>query len=173
MKDKAYPNDGPDKAAAKAHKDSSKGSKNKKETDEKLLPVYPTYKYSRPFLHEAVILGGLPYFISYAPIFDKILPFKDIKEPPSRTLRPPNREEYPYTPYEFANAEELEEYLKRAKVETIDSLYQKAKSIVKIYNDQDEYKLILLATDLVWSYFQDNVSLVLQTCNGVLCPVCQ
>jgi hypothetical protein len=54
-------------------------------------------------------------------------------------LRPPNREEYPYTPYEFTN-KELDEYLSRAKNETIDSLYQKAKSIVKKYNDQDAYK---------------------------------
>jgi hypothetical protein len=158
-RDDTYVNDGPEKAAKKSAKDfRDKERKNKKNDDkdkDKLLPIFPTYKYSRPFLHEAIILGGMPRFISYAPKFDKILPFENIQEPPSRTLRPPNREEYPYIPYEFRDEQELEEYLKLAKAETIDSLYQKAKSIIKKYNDQDEYKLILLATDLVWSYFQD------------------
>jgi hypothetical protein len=148
---KVYPNDPPDKARKKAHKDS--GIKEKKE--DKTLSEYPTYKYSRPFLHEAAILGGLPTFISYGPDFDQILPLEKIHEAPSRILRPPNREEYPYTPYEFADTNELEEYLKRAKAESIDSLYQKAKAIIKKYNDQDDYKPNILATDLVWSYFQD------------------
>jgi hypothetical protein len=94
---RVYPNDSPDKAAKKAHKDS--GIKERK--DDKPLPIYPTYKYSRPFLYEAAIIDGIPYFISYGPTFDKILQFEDIKEPPSRTLRPPNRDEYPYGPYEF------------------------------------------------------------------------
>jgi hypothetical protein len=50
---------------------------------------------------------------------------------------------------------EVQSYLERAKKESIDSLYLKAKSIVNKYNDQDEHKLILLAADVVWSYFQD------------------
>jgi hypothetical protein len=40
----------------------------------------------------------------------------------------------------------------------MDSLYQKAKSIVQKYNDQDEHKLTLLTADIVWSYFQDKFS---------------
>ena len=40
-------------------------------------------------------------------------------------------------------------------LETIDSLYKKAKSIVRKYNDQDNPKLNLLAIDIFWSYFQD------------------
>jgi hypothetical protein len=153
MRENYYPNDDADAAAKKIANPNRK--KKGKKYDEKQLPVFPTYKYSRPFLHEAVILGGLSYFISYVPRFDKIIPFETIDEPPSRTLRPPDREEYPYIPYEFADSQELLDYLRRAKAETIDSLYQKAKPIVKKYNDQDEPKLILLATDLVWSYFQD------------------
>jgi hypothetical protein len=148
---KVSPNDSPKKAARKIAEDFRNREKKNKE---KSLSEYPTYKYSRPFLHEAIILGGIPRLISYAPKFDRILPFENIQEP-SRILRPPNREEYPYLPYEFKDEQELEECLKRAKSETIDSLYQKAKSIIKKYNDQDEHKLILLAIDLFWSYFQD------------------
>jgi hypothetical protein len=45
-----------------------------------------------------------------------------------------------------------------AKIESRDSLYQKSKPIVKKYNDQDDYKLVLIAADIVWSYFQDKFS---------------
>jgi hypothetical protein len=142
-----HPNDNPKKAAKK----NAKGVVVK---DEKQLPTFPTFKYSRPFLYEAIILGDIPSFIAYGSKFDKIMPFADIKEP-SRILRPPNREEYPYLPYEFADEEELAEYLRRAKLETKDSLYEKGKSIVRKYNDQDTPKLNLLAIDIFWSYFQD------------------
>jgi hypothetical protein len=37
-----------------------------------------------------------------------------------------------------------------AKIESRDSLYQKSKPIVKKYNDQDDYKLVLIAADIVW-----------------------
>ena len=37
----------------------------------------------------------------------------------------------------------------------MDTLYRKALGIVKLFNDQDEYKQNVIAIDLVWSYFQD------------------
>jgi hypothetical protein len=121
---------------------------------EKPLPVFPTYKYSKPGLHEAIIVNGLPFFLKYDSESGKLVTVEKIEES-SRVLRPPNREEYPYTPYEFTRTDELNEYFERAKRETMDSLYQKAKFIVKKYNDQDDHKLNLLAIDTVWSYFQD------------------
>jgi hypothetical protein len=158
-------NDDPDSAAKKivgepkglqtSQKRRNKDKEKEKERgNKKPLPVLPTYKYSRPFLHEAIILGGVPRFISYAPKFDMIISFEDIKDP-SRILRPPNREEYPYLPYEFADEQELAEYLRCAKLETKDSLLGKAKSIARKYNDQDNPILNLLAIDIFWSYFQD------------------
>jgi hypothetical protein len=152
---KVYPNDEPEEAAKKSAKAFKDKEKEKKSKDDKPLPEYPVYKYSRPFLHEAIILGGIPAFISYGPKFDKILQFENIIEPSSRILRPPNREDYPYTPYEFKDELELEEYLRRAKSETIDTLYQRAKAIVRKYTDQDDHKVNLLAIDILWSYFQD------------------
>jgi hypothetical protein len=130
-------------------------NKNKhKDKEEKSLPEFPTYKYSKLGLHESVIIGGLPFFIKYDVESDEILVVENIKEN-SRVLRPPNYEEYPYRPYEFVDAAELSEYVKRAKNESIDSLYQKALDIVKLFNDQDNYKQNIIAIDIVWSYFQD------------------
>ena len=47
---------------------------------------------------------------------------------------------------------------KVAKQESFDSLYNRAKYFVQEYNDQDPHKQILLACDIVWSYFQDKFS---------------
>jgi hypothetical protein len=136
------------------------GPKNEKNKDkdkvreEKPLPVFPTYKYSKRFLHESVIVGGLPFFIKYDFESCELVSVERIEEN-SRVLCPPNYEEYPYRPYEFVDAAELSEYVKRAKRETIDSLYRKALDIVRLFNDQDDYKQKIIAIDLVWSYFQD------------------
>jgi len=119
--------------------------------------VYCTFKYSKDkkdVLHESVIIAGLPYFIKYEKESDKLLDVKEIEEP-NRILRPENIEECPFRPYEFFNKEELDYYLKRAKEESIYSLYRRWKAIVTKYNDQDVCKLNLVVIDIVWSYFQD------------------
>ena len=114
-----------------------------------------TYKFSsrgKNQLHESIVLSGLPVFLTYNN--GEIISVDQIDES-ARIIKPPNPEEYPYEPYEFANIEEVTSYKKMAGNESIDSLYEKAKSIVQNYNDQDNHKLILLAGDTVWSYFQD------------------
>lgn len=115
---------------------------------------YAAYKYSnkgRGRLYEAVILAGQPVFLTYD---NEIKSLKQIEDP-WRILRSPTVEEYPYEPYEFFDLHEIESYSKRVKGESIDSLFAKARNIWRNYNDQDEYKLTLLAADTVWSYFQD------------------
>jgi hypothetical protein len=140
---------------------SKRQDKDKNEVDSR--KKYSTYKYSskgRDDLHEAVILSGLPVFLKSNN--SKIGTTGQIEEL-GRIIRPPNIEEYPYEPYEFANIGEVEFYIERTKSESanvkmIDSLFQMAKSIVGKYNDQDDHVIVLLAADLVWSYFQDRFS---------------
>jgi hypothetical protein len=55
----------------------------------------------------------------------------------------------------FATAEELEEYLKRARNETFDTLFSKIKSVYKIYVNTEEHYITILAADTIYSYFQD------------------
>jgi hypothetical protein len=131
-----------------------------KDKQQKHKRRHATYKYSAKGannLYEAIILAGQPAFIIYDKDNLKIEAFQNVEEA-TRILKPPNSEEYPYDPYEFANVDELKSYMERAANESIDSLYQKAKSIVRKYNDQDEHKLTLLAADIIWSYFQDKFS---------------
>ena len=101
-----------------------------------------------------MILGGVPVFLRYDKENNKIVPYQSIEEE-TRILRPPNLEEYPYSPYEFDSVEELDEYLEYARKQSIDSLYDRTLNFIRLYNDQDKHKQILLAVDVVLSYFQD------------------
>jgi hypothetical protein len=176
-----FPNDDPDEAARKYHekewlnkgfipppppgennngngiRKKDRDNKNKSTAEEKKRLVVPTYKYSKigkGDLYESVILGGIPTFLRYDEENNRIVPYQSVEEE-TRILRPPSLEEYPYTPYQFESLEELEEIIGDAKKQTIDSLYDRALNFIKLYNDQDEHKQILLAADVVLSYSQD------------------
>jgi hypothetical protein len=139
------------------HNSHNKGNKGKKDKSQQ-KPKCTIYKYSKKGkgpLYEATISKGTPTFIQYRN--NEIRVLESIEES-NRILRPPDSEEYPYEPYEFADIHELEAYVERARGECIASLYEKARSIVSKYNDQDPHKRILITTDVVWSYFQDKFS---------------
>src|SRR5687768_14855633 len=70
---------------------------------------FVTYKYSeigKGELHEAIISNGLPFFLKYNHDSKKFELIAEIEEN-NRILKPPEREEYPYTPYEFSSLEEI------------------------------------------------------------------
>ena len=69
--------------------------------------------------------------------------------------RPPYSEQYPYEPYEFANMDEITRYLEQAKSLSFDFLYTRVKEFVSEYNEQDDSRLTLIASDIMFSYFQD------------------
>lgn len=118
----------------------------------------PVYKYSnrlRGDINESIILSGMPVFVNY--VNDKIGIVNLIPEK-SRTLRPVAEEEYPYEPYRFKDAAEIKDYIERALNETPDSLFTRIGSTVSYYNDQQQYKLNIVAADIYWSYFQDRFS---------------
>lgn len=116
-----------------------------------------TFKFSdngKRMLVEAVILEDTSMFIGYSNQKNKIRPFAQIPLA-DRALVPPTRKEYPYEPYEFESLDELNSYVDIAKNQTIDTLYEEIKSIVKLFNNQEDNKLNLIAADILWSYFQD------------------
>jgi hypothetical protein len=86
----------------------------------------------------------------------------------TRILIPPSKDLCSYIPYEYENCKinDLKSkslnnyYLPLAKNETIDTLYQKIKSIVRKYNDVDERTISLLSANILGSYFQDRFSTV-------------
>lgn len=120
------------------------------------------YKYSQKgqgCLHEAIILLGRPCFITWNLDYGlaknenkKIVP---LIEESTRIIRPPSLEEYPYTPYEFADEAELNDYFRRANTITLDELYQMAKGIFQKYVKQDNNIIVILTADSILTYFQD------------------
>jgi len=133
-------------------------TKSSKEPKEEIV-----HKYSikgKGQLREAVIIEGKPYFLKYSETKDSLRVDYFIDEE-TRRLRPPHIEENPYEPYEFNNAKSLNDYyLPLAKKVTIDSLYQKIKSMVRLFNDIDDFTLNLFSINAIGSYFQDRLSTV-------------
>lgn len=131
-------------------------AKNKDSLEIILKKQVAAYKYSnwgRSVLHEAIILAGQPLFVSWYTRAGYNLQLTI--EEPTRTIRPPRPEEYPYTAYEFEDEEELRNYFRRGNSISINELYQLAKSFFNMYVDQDENIITLLSADSLFTYFQD------------------
>jgi hypothetical protein len=136
----------------KDRKKSSRGEKNK---GTQAQQQYTTYKYSnrgKGSLHESIILAGLPVFLKYEN--GEVKTVEHVEEP-TRIIKSPHSEHYPYEPYEFESMNEVLNYVERARKESIDSLYLQAKQIAADYNDQKKDKVNLLAIEIISSYFQD------------------
>ncbi|HSF51355.1 MAG TPA: hypothetical protein VLA74_11390, partial [Nitrososphaeraceae archaeon] len=146
------------KKGIKGHKkENNEAKKEKKEI--------VTFKYSqmgRGDLHEAILsAGSLPFFTKYNHEKKEFELVENIEEN-SRILRPPEREEYPYTPYEFSGLEEIKHYkdfIINNNID-IDYLFQTCKSIISKFNNQDNYKVTLIAADGILSYSQDRFSTI-------------
>ena len=105
-------------------------------------------------LNEAIILDGIPSFVSYDNEKDKIS-VKPYIEEHARIIIPPS-ENSPFIPYEFANEGELNDYFRRAKdIKSFAELYNASKHFWKLYVDHDDKILTILATDTILTYFQD------------------
>lgn len=68
-------------------------------------------------------------------------------------------------PYTYSNLNEINSiYKTRATTATYDMLYKQALEFTKLFNTQDTHRQVLIAADIVWSYFQDKFA----TCH---CPI--
>lgn len=105
-------------------------------------------------LYESVLIGGQPCFVTYNNTTSKVEVYPGITEK-FRILYPAEPSDYSYPPYEFESKAGLERVYSSAKKENLDTLLSKSESIVSKYNDQDGHKLTSIASDVVWSYFQD------------------
>jgi hypothetical protein len=131
------------------HDSNSENDKPKHE-----IPIYKYSQNGKGELHEAVIVNGLPFFVKYDHTTNTFELIEKIEEN-SRILRPPQREEYPYIPYEFESNEDLAFFMQKASQITLDELYKINKNIFLIFVDQDKHIITLLTADSIWTYFQD------------------
>jgi hypothetical protein len=139
-------------------KGNGNGNGKHKQEQQKEKPLeHSVFKYSSRFrgpLHESIMLGSGPFFLTYSGANGHLGLVRQIEEN-NRILVPPSIEEHPYEPIEFSSKREIKDYEEMALNETIDSLYQKLKSVVKLYIDQDAEIVILITADIIWTHFQD------------------
>jgi hypothetical protein len=136
---------------------SGNGKARKQDQKQQEKIQIPIFKYTARFkqpIHEAILLGNEAFFLTWNQQKQVIECIYHIEEN-KRILRPPDEGEYPYEPIEFESLEEIREYAELARHETIDSLYQKVKSTVTLYVDQEVDIIILISSDIIWTYFQD------------------
>jgi hypothetical protein len=88
------------------------------------------YKYSSKgtgILRESVTIMGIPYYIKKSlneRLGYDVITIEPKIEEKTKIFRPPFDEECPFIPYDFKTAEEPNQYLQRAKKETVDSIYR-------------------------------------------------
>jgi hypothetical protein len=135
------------------------------------------YKYSkldnkkkRKVLHEAAILTSTnnnyedgrsltrqPAFLYYDKEQDKIKAIPAIVES-NRILKPAEEDEYQYIPYTYDmdvdEANLIKDQIKNEKI-TIELFYKEALEFVKLFTVQDKEKQVIIAANVVGSYFQD------------------
>ena len=131
--------------------DDNKDKQNKKRK-------YMFYKYSKGIaaLAEAVLIKDTPVFLQIENGEPKL---KEIIETDSQIITPPDKSSYLSKEYVFSSREEIEQYIKRAEKESLDSLFEKTKNIWKKYFDIDDKTLTLCSADTLFTYFQDKMGM--------------
>ena len=142
-----------------ASKKDRKGKDKDSDEESVIKKEVLAYKYSAKgtsSLYEAIVMQakGEPCFVTFNLVKKEPRITPNIEES-TRIIRPPNAEEYPYTPYEFVDEEELRDYFAKANNITIDELYKTAKNTAQKYVDQDKNIIIILAADSIFTWFQD------------------
>jgi hypothetical protein len=110
-------------------------------------------------LHESVVFAnsGQSAFV-YLDSDGKLQIVSQIERPDKILYPADNLDSRNPLPYIFASVKELEMYIELAKRETLDSLYQFVKTNLRRYVNVDEHYLVVIASDIIVSYFQDRFS---------------
>jgi hypothetical protein len=132
---------------------NGKAAKEKKPIKRKISVKKYTAKGTKP-LHECVVTGQDPKFVyldkNRKPQFiDSIERTNDILIP-ADTFDTQNP-----IPFIFESKEKFEEYLERAKKETLDSLFCRVETINRKYVDVEDHYHVLIAADIIWTWLQD------------------
>lgn len=112
------------------------------------------------YFAEAVLIDGVPKFLLANDGTGRISVVDSLPlEKEGKIAKPFGREAYINKPYSFSSKFEVEEYIKRARNETLDSIYRKIKSIWKKYIDADDFHISICAADTIFTFFQDKAGM--------------
>ena len=139
-------------------------SKKKSKPEIRKIPIYKYSGNGRLPLYESVIIGLTPKFVTMQK--DKLtgedftlLDYVDTKVKVERLIPKGNIDTQSPLSYTFLNSEELSYYLKLARTETLDTLMLKVDRELRKYVNAEEHYYVIMAADLIWSYFQDRFPL--------------
>jgi hypothetical protein len=128
--------------------------KQKQQDKGKKIPVKKYSRNGRGRLYESVIIGQVSKFIyldeDKRPQFIDDIPRVNDTLIPGDTIDTQNP-----IPIIFESKEELEECLKMASKESLDSLFSKVESINKKYVDVEDHYHVLVAANIIWTWLQD------------------
>src|SRR6188472_1528726 len=141
-------------------KGHGKGRNRAQNQEEINVEEHTVFKYSKDIsLAEEITLGDLGRNVFLQIIEDKhrISNSIDLSQEKHIVIKPHNQgTASPALPYSFKDVAEIECFIEQAQKETVDSLFAKQKSVWKqIVVSSDDGLITLLASDSVYSYFQD------------------
>jgi hypothetical protein len=144
-------------------KTNSDGDNNGKNKDRK-HPRYLQKCTEADLIAEAVIIGCIPYFaisrkISHTKKSCEVTLESSIPIDDTNKYRPFESSAYLSEPYRFESRQDFDLTVKRARGETLDSLYEKVKRIWLIYVDSDDFHISICAADTIFTYYQDKMGL--------------
>ena len=139
------------------HDGNGNGNGEAKQQDkEKAKKIIPIKKYSANGTippHESIIIDKVPKFVYFVngkvQLVDSITRNNDILVP-SDTIDTRNP-----IPFIFESKQELDQYIEKAKNETLDSLFLKVESINRKYVDIEPHYHTLITSDIIWTWLQD------------------
>lgn len=122
------------------------------EEDEPRQNKYYVQKYTNGIPPaESILIGDTkPMFLQI--IDGKAVLSKKIPLPGNITLCPLDKVSYLSKEYSFLSPEEIDAYVAEAEKETLDSLYDRVKSIWQKYVDADDYHIVICAADTMFSF---------------------
>ncbi len=134
---------------------NKKDEKVKKTETDKVEVVF--YKYSEGIsLAESVLINNVPMILQ---IENGISILNKKIELEYEILSPHTKSSHLSKAYHFSSQDEIEEYVKRAEKENLDSLLKKVENVWRKYFDIDDDTLSLCAADTIFTYFQDKIGM--------------
>ena len=132
-------------------------SKSRQNEQQQHPKEYTVFKYSKDIeLAEEITLANKNVFLQIIDSKPVVLEKIDLSEQKNIIIKPHEQgTASPILPYAFKDIVEIEYFIKQAQAETIDSIFLKHMSIWKQIVVANKEVIILLATDSVYSYFQD------------------
>jgi hypothetical protein len=143
-------------------KDYPSSTRQKQKQDKHRIEYVQKYSISETVLAEAIIIGEKSLF-AVADFSDcnevNITLQKQIELDDDRktVLKPLDLMSYINKPYRFRSEDEFWIFIKKGKVETLDSLYRKTKVIWKKYVDADNFHISICSADTIFTHKQDRV----------------